>query len=141
MYKQDIIFDWFSPLIVALRKFSTRINNFVITIWRKIAKLNCLYDNSDGLTPKNAIFKNQIRNPARYESYRMMFVQKWAKSIRFMRRFDVCCMIYHIWYIIYIGGKRGRRERARIRYLPVRQSKSDSKMGWVKFQFWPFEAV
>ena len=28
-----------------------------------------------------------------------------------------------------VGGKRGRRDRARIRYLPVRQSKSDSKMG------------
>ena len=28
-----------------------------------------------------------------------------------------------------IRGKRGRRGVARIRYLPVRQSKSDSKMG------------
>ena len=28
-----------------------------------------------------------------------------------------------------IRGKRGRNEKARVRYSPVRQSKSDSKMG------------
>ena len=37
--------------------------------------------------------------------------------------------IFFLDFFLDIRGKRGRRVRARIRCLPVRQSKSDSKMG------------
>ena len=36
---------------------------------------------------------------------------------------------YGVLEIRILEGMRGRREMARVRYLPVRQSKSDSKMG------------